>query len=55
MVSVTNKSKSTNIMFKVLKIPKYFLYKKYSFFHSLFWIALSIQCTGLPRGPDKLQ
>ena len=23
------------------------------FIHSLFWIALSIQCTGLPRGPGR--
>ena len=29
-----------------------FIFNIYLYIHSLFWIALSMQCTGLPRGPD---
>ena len=42
-----------NVVLTVLKLLKIYLFI-YLFIHSLFWIALSIQCTGLPRGPDKL-
>ena len=31
----------------------YDYYIFYLFIHSLFWIALSIQCTGLPTGSDE--
>ena len=34
-------------------MSSYFLFL-FLFIHSLFWMALSIQCTGLPRGLDEL-